>query len=186
MTRSDFDFYMDNVVLELYKEIKHIDDEKFSGNSIKISRRRIPLIYYYYESFRKDMRKLYMMEDSRPMDRHKIASNMMFSIIKAKIVKIKRTISNLPIEILLANEYLGFYCALNILEMYKNQDENYKLENYSLIFPDTYIKEESNMSYVENTCKALYYTKHYTISDILAYANILFFLEKYTDTISGL
>lgn len=180
MTRNDFDFFAQNVILNFCDEIKQIDNKKFNGNAISINKKKIPLIYLYYESFRKDIRKLYMTNESKPMDRHKIASNMMFSIIKSKIIKVNRLIPNLPLELLLANEYVAFYCAINIIEMY---NKYYGFQDYSIILPTTYIEHEGCTSYVENTCKALYYTKHYKIDTILLFANTLFMLEKYTDRV---
>ena len=172
---------MNNVIKEFYGEIKKIDEEKYSGKVLDFRESKLYCIFNYYESFRKDMRRLYMAEESKPMDRHKIAANMMIAILKARPIKINLMIPNLPLELLLANEYLSFCCALDIVEIYRRDAGN---EKFSLILPGTYIEEEDDRtSYIQNICKALYYIHKPSLSDTLAYANILFMIEKYTDTI---
>lgn len=129
--------------------------------------------------------KQYMSGDMKPMDRHKIAANFMCSILKARVIRVNRLIPNLPIELLMANEYLAFYVAVSIVENYKRDltgNEDYILD----LFPETYIENEGFDSYIQNTCKALFYIKRYEIKDIFAYANLLFWLEKYTDVKIGI
>lgn len=181
MTYNDFKEYFDKSIQKYYDDIKFIDNKQFDGQAISLKKNRLKLVYLYYESFRKEIRKLYMSEESKPMDRHKIASNMMCSLLKAKIINVNRLIPHLPLELLLANEYIAFYCAINIVELYKSDLTKKK---YCLILPPTYIDDEDdNKSYTENVCKALYYSKKFTINDIFSYANILFMLECYTDTL---
>lgn len=119
-----------------------------------------------------------MSEESNPIDRHKKAACLLCSILKAKPIKINRRIPNLDLQLLLANEFVAFYSAINIIELYKR---DYGFDEYSIIYPDTYIKDQEDGLYINNVCKALYYTKHFGIDDIFSYANILFLLEKYTD-----
>lgn len=179
MTYNDYSKFYVEIVSNFYNELKVIDKKYYGGRVLNISKFRVRLAYFFYESNRKDIRKLYMVQESKPMDRHKIAANIMCSLLKAKIIKVNRLVPNLPLELLLANEYVSFYCALNIIELYK-RDLGYN--NYSLILPHTYIDEEpKERSYVENVCKALYYTKHFGIGEVFSYANILFLLEKYSD-----
>lgn len=183
MVRNVFDFLFKDVIEKYYQEIKCIDDEKFNGKALRLNTKKIFLIYHFYESFRKDIRKMYMVKESKPMDRHKIAANLMISILKAKIIRVNRLIPDLPLELLLANEYIAFYVSVNIVEMY---NRNAGLSDYSIVLPATYIENEGKTSYIENICKALYYTKHYKVSDILAYANVLFMLEMQTDIKLGI
>lgn len=129
------------------------------------------------------MRKLYMTVESKPMDRHKIASTMLFSILKARVIRVNRLVPDLPLELLLANEYIAFYCAVNIIEIYK-RDLDFK--DHTILFPDTYIEDEGKTSYLENTCKALYYTRSYKMCNILLFANTLFVLERFTDEALGI
>lgn len=180
MRFEDCKEYYDTVIKKYYEELKLIDTEQFGGKVLSFREWRLNLFYYFYECFRKRIRKLYMSEESSPMDRHKIAANVLCSLLKAKIIKVNRLIPNLPIELLLANEYLSFYCALNIIELYKIDKIQ---KEYYLILPETYIEGEGATSYVENVCKALYYSKKISLNDVFSFANILFLLEKYTDTL---
>lgn len=178
MTIRDCKEYYDSVIIKYYNELKEIDEKYFDSKVLSLKKWRLYLFYYYYESFRKNIRKLYMSKESSPMDRHKIAANVLCSLLKAKLINVNRLISDLPIELLLANEYLAFYCALNIIELYKTDIIH---EKYYLILPKTYIESEGDTSYIENVCKALYYSKKINQNDVFSYANILFLLEKHTD-----
>lgn len=121
------------------------------------------------------------------LDRHKVASCMIYAILKSKPFKVNRMVRNLPEKILLANEYLAFFVALNIVEMYKLDEMRDKgvESNYQIIIPRTYHEDdEENNTYESNFCKSLYYLSMENIKryDVFAYADILFLLEKYTDT----
>lgn len=56
-----------------------------------------------------------------------------------------------------------------------------------MIFPITYHETPSEESdFIDNLCKGLYYLRRKIDKmDIFAYSTILFFVEKYTDTIKG-
>ena len=181
MTYSEFSQYS-CVIKKYWDELNKINKKEFNGKALQIRNGRLKLVYYFYESYRKTVRRLYMEQESNPMDRHKIASIMMISLLKARPIKVNRRIGGLPLPLLLANEFLAFYCGLNVVELYKS--EHLKTE-YLLILPSTYIEGEGETSYIENTCKALYYSKRFSINDVFSYANIYFFLEKYTDTINN-
>lgn len=180
MTYQDFVLFYENIVYPYYEELKQLDSEY---KSLSIQKWKMRFVYYKYESNRKNIRKLYMANESDPMDRHKIAANMMCSLLNIKPFKVNRIKANLSLPVLLANEYIALYCALNIVELYKSDKLGY---DYKLIIPETFIKGEGKLSFVENTCKALYYSKHFRLNDIFSYANILFLLEKYTDTVLGI
>ena len=121
------------------------------------------------------------------LDRHKVASCMIYAILKANPLKVDRMVRNLPEKVLLANEYLAFFVALNIIEMYKLDEMREKgvESSYQIIIPKTYHEDdEENNTYEGNFCKSLYYLSMENINkyDVFAYADILFLLEKYTDT----
>lgn len=126
-------------------------------------------------------------ENPVALDRHKVAACMVYAILKVSPIKVNMWISNLPEKIVLANEYLAFYTALNIIEMYKLDefnDENID-RDYQIIVPRTYHEDENPQNtYESNLCKAWYYIKIDNIEkfDTLGYANVFFLLEKYTDT----
>ena len=119
--------------------------------------------------------------ESQPMDRHKIGAVMIYAILKSKPFYVVKTIPKLPSQLLMANEYLAFYDALNIVELYRMDDalsNGNGSDRNNLILPNTYHGD----MYIENVCKALYYVKNPDYFDILAYANVLFLSEKYSDT----
>ena len=82
----------------------------------------------------------------------------------------------------MANEYLAVYIAINIVEQYKRDE--IRDEGYNLIFPVTYHEYSSDTSvFIDNLCKSLYYLRNrIETMDIFAYSTILFFMERYTDT----
>ena len=139
-------------------------------------------IYKSYQEKRDSIKNKYMRKrDDVALDRHKVAPSMAYCFLW-----------NLPEEKLLANEYLAFYVALNIIAMYKRDElREAKMEkeasDYKIIVPKTY-HEEEGVNFVSNTCRALYYLRLRGLIgfDIFAYATIFFMLEKYTDTITDL
>lgn len=120
------------------------------------------------------------------LDRHKVASCMVYAILKSNPIKVNMWLPNLPEKIILANEYPAFYTALNIIEMYKLDEFHDKdIHNgYQIIVPKTYHENENSKNTCEsNLCKAWYYIKIDDMGkfDALGYANVFFLLEKYTD-----
>lgn len=116
------------------------------------------------------------------LDRHKVAACMMYAVLKAKPLMVSRKTPRLDEKLLLANEYLALYAALNILVMYKMNQYQLREGEYEILFPDTYCNDLSN-DYATNYCRTLYYVSIGNLNrfDVFAHANILFLLEKYTD-----
>lgn len=144
-------------------------------------------IFKFYQRKRDEIKSSYMekpAQNEKALDRHKVASCMMYAVLKSKALKINRFIPHLPEELLMANEYLAVYVGLNIIEQYRLEDGKRKPEN-KLIFPITYHETDSKGSdFIDNLCKGLYYLRrNINKMDIFAYSAILFFIEKYTDTI---
>lgn len=108
---------------------------------------------------------------------------MMYAVLKSRVLKINRFIPHLPHRLLMANEYLAVYVGLNIIGQYRISDGLEEPES-RLILPVTYHEIDSEESdFPDSFCKALYYLRYRLRNmDIFAYANILFFIEKYTDT----
>ena len=121
-----------------------------------------------------------MKPPAKALDRHKVASCMLYAILRSKVFRINKLQKQLPYKILMANEYLGVYVAVNIIEQYKIDELG---KEYNLIFPTTYHETENNTCvYLDNLCKGLYYIKAKNL-DIFSYSTIFFFMEKYTDTL---
>lgn len=179
ITKNKFEDLCHEVICEYINDLNNIQNE-LNIKCLNFSRKRVKRIYDYYEKKRLYIRRYFMNLESKPLDRHKIGAVMMYAILKSRPFHVSKTVRALPSQLLMANEYLAFYVALNIVELYKMDDTRSnkdKTIGYHLILPDTYHADE----YVENVCKALYYVKNPDNFDIFAYANILFLLEKYSD-----
>lgn len=146
-------------------------------------------IFKFYQRKRNEIKNNYMekpAQNEKALDRHKVASCMMYAVLKSRVLKVNRFVPHLPNRLLMANEYLAVYVGLNIIEQYRIDDGKKEPEN-KLIFPITYHETPSEESdFIDNLCKGLYYLRRKIDEmDIFAYSTILFFVEKYTDTIKG-
>lgn len=184
MKVEDFEDFCDKVIDNYIKEIKEYQKPY---KCIRVSRLGRNSIFKYYQRKRDEIKNNYMekpIENEKALDRHKVAACMMYAILKSKVLWVNRFVPNLPGRLLMANEYLAVYVGVNIIEQYRIEDGKDGTES-KLIFPITYHEtnpEESD--YVVNLCKGLYYLRRrIRTMDIFAYSNILFFIEKYTDTI---
>lgn len=197
MIKYDFDDFFNIVVkqcIDTILENVQKDECSYIGDKCKYG------LYRNYQEKRDFVKNKYMKKTDEPaLDRHKVASCMMYAILKVKPIKINRYKTDLPEKLLLANEYLAFFVALNIIEMYrKDQLEQQIRENKiergqrnrymdnQIVLPKTYHENGENGSdFLSNTCKALYYIELQGINkfDIFAYSSILFLLEKYTDMV---
>lgn len=183
MKKSDYDDFF-TVVIQ--KCIDKVLDEARPYQCAEVRKNSQYRIYQYYQKRRDAVKDKYMDRKADvSLDRHKVASCMIYAILKAEPIKINRYIPGLPERILLANEYLAFFVALNIIEMYKREGAVEK-ENCEIILPRTYHETaENQQDFLCNICKALYYVRLKGIEtfDVFAYSSILFLLEKYTDMV---
>ena len=183
MNVNEFYAFCNTVIEEYVKEI--LEEDKDIG-CLTFNKRSLNNIYVHYEKKRVEVRKRYMQDSAKLVDRHKIAACMMYAILKAHVFKVERLISNVPEKLLLANEYLAFYVAINIVEMFKRAEKEYEFhEDYVLFFPIAYHINENyeQGTFVYNTCKSLSFIKNIKYFDVIAYSTIFFQLEKYTDTL---
>ncbi len=184
MKAEDFEDFCDKVINQYINEIKEyqkpykcIIENRLARNSI----------FKFYQRKRIEIRNNYLGKPAKAekaLDRHKVAACMMYAILKSKVLWVNRFVPNLPDRLLMANEFLAVYVGLNIIEQYRIEDGKDEPEN-KLIFPITYHETESEESdFLVNLCKGLYYLRRRIgTMDIFAYSNVLFFIEKYTDTI---
>lgn len=189
MKRDDYNDFYEKVINQCIIGIEAYAKDKIPNKNCLSRRNNAQTkIYNNYQNKRDFVISNYMSKKSTvALDRHKVASCMIYAILKAKPIKVKRWVNNLPEKVLLSNEYLAFFVALNIIEMYKTDEkrENGIMDEYQIIIPKTYHEDCSkNNTYESNFCKSLYYIsiKNMKQYDIFAYADILFLLEKYTDT----
>lgn len=191
MKKKDYEDFYETVIDPCINDIIILATDEVNNSSVVQPKKNIKQkIFRFYQNKRNSIVSNYMKKKSPvALDRHKVAACMVYAILKANPLKINRLHEKLPEKILLANEYLSFYIALNILEMYKldalstTEDEGQDID-YQILQPLTTYEDE----YPENTfdsylCRALYYIKIDNINkfDVFAYANIFFLIEKYTD-----
>ncbi len=133
-----------------------------------------------------------MSEESNPIDRHKTAACMMYAILKTRVFEVNYSVPNLPYVIRLANEYLAFFVALNMIEQYKRTDQKKKneKENYQLVIPETkyevqkdVVNDVTDSNFIISMCLTLANIKNIDCFDTFAYATILFLLEINTDNL---
>lgn len=184
MKEQDYNNFYEVVVSACIDDIfEYSRQNGFPENSIAQRKNHSRKIFEYYQEMRDYIRCNYMSKKTDvALDRHKVAACMMYAILKAKPLKVNRRIPDLNEKVLLANEYLALYVALNIVVMYKMDQYQLEIGDYEILFPETYFNDPSN-DYVTNYCRTLYYVSMENLNkfDVFAHANILFMLEKYTD-----
>lgn len=189
MTKEYFEELRDNVIMPFVEDLLKIDADY---NCLKLNKSALNKIYYNYEQKRQTIRRYFMNIETKPMDRHKIGSVMLYAVIKSHVFSINLTKRRLPHELLMANEYLAVYMALTMVDAYRrdayycddSRKNQIKENEWLLKLPATFHEETSN-SYINNLCKALYYVKNPNNIDIFAYANIFYLLEVYTNEKNG-
>lgn len=186
MKYEDFENFYKVVINGYIDELLDFDSK---CKALSINKKAYHLIYKYYEKKRIEIRTLYMVDSSKPIDRHKTAACMMYALLRARVFKVDTSIPCLPEPIRLANEYLAFYVAINIIEQYKRTDspEN---NNYQLIIPSTIYESQANQmtsevqnSFISSICLTLANIKNIKYFDIFSYSTIMFLLEENTDNI---
>lgn len=107
------------------------------------------------------------------MDRHKTSACLALAIIKYSPFSISKKGYNLE-NLFYANELLGIYSAISILECY---DKSLKI-----VFPKTCYTANDIDPYVKTLCASLYDSKNNKNLkyNILSLSNILFLLEEYS------
>ncbi len=183
MTKKCFQDLCSTIIVPYIKDLLEVD-KKSGCICLKFVEKRLNKIYKIYEKKRQIVRRYFMNLETDPMDRHKIGSVLIYSILKSHVIKVtKLTKQRLPHVLLMANEYLAVYVALSVIESYRIDDSDDSDEvdpiGCCLDIPLTFHDKDPN-AYIDNLCTALYYLKNNKEFDIFSYANILFLLEAYT------
>jgi len=119
------------------------------------------------------------------IDRHKVASVMLYSIISNKPFELKLLPSQKEVRssALLANEILGLNVALAIVWSFiledateKSDRTKYEIFEKGFIFPEC-----QHDDYPTHIYKMLYYAKYNNHYDIFAFSHILFLIEAYAE-----
>jgi hypothetical protein len=141
-------------------------------------------IWLTYEDYKNRVHS-YMYNPDGRIDRHKVASVMLYSTIinkpfEVKLLSAKQEVSG---STLLANEILGFHTALAIVWSFIIQDANQNSDKNKIeIFKDGFVFPKcQHNSYEENIYKMLYYSNFNERYDIFSFAHILFLIEAYTE-----
>ena len=179
MERATYDSLWSNSIMPIIDEmLSKNTDIYFVGGQVKEK------IWLTYEDFKNRVHS-YMQNPEGRIDRHKIASVMLYSIIvnkplELKLMPVKRNVKS---ETLVANEILGFNTALAIVRSFilgeaEELADKQKIEIFrnGFVFPEcTHDKYEATIF------KMLYYAKLNKNYDIFAFAHILFLIEAYTE-----
>ena len=140
-------------------------------------------IWLTYEDYKNKVHTYMHYPDGR-IDRHKVASVMLYSIIANKPFEIKifPTKENVRSSALLANEILAVHVAFAILQSFILQDALNKSDKMQFeIFKTGFIFPEcQHDNYPTHIYKMLYYAKYNNHYDIFAFSHILFLIEAYT------
>lgn len=180
MQINDYDDFCEKVICFYIHEILEYAKQENCQECIKFNVHSKKKIYVNYQRKRDEIKNNYMEPPAKALDRHKVASCMLYAVLKSRVFRINKIKKKLPYYILMANEYLAVYVAINIIEQYK-RDELGKDSEYKIVFPETYHENKEEVCpYLSNLCKGLYYLNPKHI-DIFAYSTIFFFMERYTD-----
>lgn len=145
-----------------------------------------------YKKYRKVFMNSYMYFNTNKIDKHKVASCLMKTILVIKPlslslkdkIKIRFKTDEYPYNvenILLANEYLSLSVAVSVLQGYikahNGKSDAAQPINHKIYFPTPF--PVTDKSYLKDVCLDLYYINPHKFNTV-TYANILFLLEKYS------
>ncbi|MCL2440551.1 MAG: hypothetical protein FWD14_02305 [Treponema sp.] len=156
------------------------EDLLFIGTHVKEK------IWLTYEKYKNSVHT-YMHNPDGRIDRHKVASVMLFSIITNKPfdVKFLHGNQNLKGSTILANEILGFNSAISIVWSFiMSEAEQTSNSNKIELFKNNFVFPVcEHDTYEANVFKMLYYAKHNDCYDIFAFSHVLFYIEAYTELV---
>lgn len=170
MKKSDYEKIVDNIITPLSDKILTSDNNNLY-QLVKLTKKydeRLLKIINNYISF---LNNNIVLTDQ--IDRHKISACVMCAIIKYCPFTIYKDGYNIE-NLFYANELLGIYTAVSLLECYNN--------DLTITFPNTKYSSNIINSYVKTLCTSLYINKNSRNIkySIISYANILYFLEIFS------
>lgn len=171
MEQCKFDEIHAKIMEPLLKELRD-DEYNVRRKCLSVKRDYEKKIYKQYERLRKDLKSKDMCEESQYIDRHKIASCLLGAIVLVSPVTVKTTLQDIPERMIFANEGLGFYTAICVLESFCK-------EEIHILIPEVEESGQYDMPmYVRNICIDLFKLKIEHKYNVLTYSNILFLLEE--------
>lgn len=192
---DEYDKIWDKVLLPLILE--YSNTYKLKNKSLSYIRR---MVWHFYNNQRDLLLKKYMSSSVTDIDRHKIASCFVNSILEVKPLyiplsaKIRLIFSNKEIceilgayengeecqkinnRIYYANEYLALSVAVTLINGYINADTT-KLIKHKIITPDPF--ENNSPDYILDVCINLHFCGKRKM-DVATLSNIFFLWEKYS------
>ena len=146
-------------------------------------------LYEQYDSIRKEVRDKYFNtgnNDENKIDGHKICACITGALLNVQMITYKMDKGQVPVQIVLSNYALAFLSAISVLYLFllsdfakegKEEYYNKLKEQAAFLFPET---NWGHDSYVLGRIKALALNDVYGNEyDVLGYADMLFWIEKY-------
>ncbi len=180
MSKFDlFESIWEDVVEPTIKDFLSTDNsfEKYKKSSKEIAKK-----WFYNETH--FFIYSYMVDETKNIDRHKIAACMLKAILVAKPIRISffskaskfLKKSEFDDNVYLRNQHIALNVAVLILEGYIRSDKNKNIK-HSICIPEPFPKGQKD--YFKDVCLDLYYTNPKQINTV-TYANIFFLWEKYS------
>jgi len=136
-----------------------------------------------YNAARDDIKRNFMKDSEKLLDRHKVPACLYFAIASTPLIKV---LGGSVEKDMVVNAGLAFHAAASTLLSFMANEANaeYKryLENNGLQFPQCK-NLDSNESYLVQTIKTLCHAQKQNKMDILMLANTFFMLECHTDSV---
>lgn len=178
MQLEKFNEIHEEIIKPLVREL--LDDEYNTCNKcLSLKKDYEKKIYKQYEKLRREVKRKDMCAEVEYIDRHKIGACMMWAIILVSPISVKTTLQDIPERMIFANEGLGFYTAICLLESFSEE------KNLRIYFPHVDSDMDTDIPvYVRNTCIDLFKTKLEHKYNVLTFSNVLFLLEELSKKIS--
>jgi hypothetical protein len=139
-----------------------------------------PVMESWYNNTRQNVKRNFMFDPKKLLDRHKVAACIYFAIVETKLLKVYRGSLD---KNMFVNANFAFYVSTSVLMSYMchNAPAEYLifLKDKGIQYPNCK-NSDVNESYLIQTIKALSHAQRYKTLDILMLANIFFLLESYT------
>ena len=190
MKFETFEYLWEQGIVPAVKNvIDEIPEKERDSCSVRsdVSRKSLKRLYNEYEFLRKQVKEKYFNEadEQHKIDGHKICACITGAVLKIKVIDFKMN-DKVPASIAMSNYAVAFLASNYILYLFllsdlerDGKDELYsKLEEQgTFLFPET---NKGHDSYVQGRIKALALNDAYKNDfDILAYADMLFWIEQY-------
>jgi len=183
MTEIKFDEFW-NIVLKPYIEYELSKNSSYQvlDTTENFSKMRKD-IESLYNTARDDIKRSFMKNQDKLLDRHKVPACLYFAIANAPLIKV---FGGSAEKDRVVNAGLAFHVSVSALLsfMANGAEAEYRLylERNGLQFPQSK-NLDSNESYLVQTIKTLCYAQKHNKMDILMLANIFFMLEAHTDSV---